>query len=79
MEVGLGVSIIPEMSIKRELAEGTLVTLDTGDISFERQLGLICRRGQFFSPSSAVFLDIIRKTLKPQEWFKEELATEFKD
>ncbi len=72
VEVGLGVSIIPEMSIRRELEEGTLVTLDTGDVRFERQLGLICRRGQFFSPSAAAFLEIVRATLKPARWFDSE-------
>lgn len=79
VEVGLGVSIIPEMSIKRELEEGSLVTLNTGDVSFERQLGLICRKGQFFSPSSAVFLDIIRDMLQPRQWFDREPASEYKE
>ena len=72
VEVGLGVSIIPEMSIRRELEEGSLVTLNTGDVRFERQLGLVCRRGQFFSPSAAAFLEIVRAALKPARWFDRE-------
>ncbi|MCE5271008.1 LysR family transcriptional regulator [bacterium] len=74
VEVGLGVSIIPEMSIRRELEEGSLVTLDTGEVRFERQLGLVCRRGQFFSPSAAAFLEIVRAALKPARWFDREAA-----
>ncbi len=74
VEVGLGVSIIPEMSIRRELEEGSLVTLNTGDVRFERQLGLVCRRGQFFSPSAAAFLEIVRAALKPARWFDRESA-----
>ena len=68
VEVGLGVSIIPEMIIKQDLEEGALVALEMGDIRFERHLGLVCRRGQFFSPSTGAFLEILRKTLKPEQW-----------
>ena len=74
VEIGLGVSIIPEMSIKRELEEGTLVTLQMGDIRFERHLGLVCRKGQFFSPSINAFLEILRNRLKPEQWIKSDLT-----
>ncbi|MEA2062867.1 MAG: LysR family transcriptional regulator substrate-binding protein, partial [Gemmatimonadota bacterium] len=70
VEVGLGVSIIPEMSIKRELEDGTLVALNMGQIHFERQLGLVFRKGQFFSPSTTAFLEILRSTLKPGQWLE---------
>jgi LysR family transcriptional regulator, low CO2-responsive transcriptional regulator len=68
VEVGLGVSIIPEMSIKKDIDEKALSILDTGDVRFERQLGLVCRRGQFFSPTTAAFLEILRNELKPLTW-----------
>jgi len=68
VEVGLGVSIIPEMSIKRELEEGTLVILQMGDVQFERRLGLVYRKGQFFSPSVSAFLEILRKTMRLEPW-----------
>ena len=74
VEIGLGVSIIPEMSIKRELEEGTLVTLQMGDIRFERHLGLVYRKGQFFSPSINAFLEILRNRLKPEQWIKSDLT-----
>ncbi|MFC1544749.1 LysR family transcriptional regulator [Gemmatimonadota bacterium] len=68
VEAGLGVSIMPEMSIAREVEEGTLVVLPTGDIHFERQLGLIYRQGQVFSPTVAAFLSILRQELQPEVW-----------
>lgn len=72
VEAGLGVSIMPEMSIAREVEEGSLVVLPTGDIRFERQLGLIYRQAQVFSPSVAAFLTILRTELKPEVWIDEE-------
>jgi DNA-binding transcriptional LysR family regulator len=71
VEAGLGVSIMPEMSIEREVEEGSLVVLPTGDISFERQLGLIYRPWQVFSPSVVAFLAILREELKPAVWIDE--------
>jgi LysR family transcriptional regulator, low CO2-responsive transcriptional regulator len=71
VEAGLGVSIMPEMSIEREVEEGSLVVLPTGDISFERQLGLIYRPWQVFSPSVVAFLSILREKLKPTVWISE--------
>jgi len=68
VEAGLGVSIMPEMSVVREVEAGTLVTLDTGDVHFERSLGLVFRRGQIFSPSTQAFLDILREKIKPAVW-----------
>jgi len=65
VEAGLGVSIIPEMTIKRELEEGTLHVLHMGKVKFQRRLGLIYRKGQFFSPSVMAFLEILRSTIKP--------------
>ncbi len=70
VEAGLGVSIMPEMSIAREVEEGSLVVLPTGDVSFERQLGLIYRPLQVFSPSVTAFLTILREELKPAEWIE---------
>ncbi|MBN2289205.1 MAG: LysR family transcriptional regulator [Candidatus Glassbacteria bacterium] len=64
VEVGLGVSIIPEMTIKREVEEGSLVVLEMGNIRFERQLGLVYRKGQFFSPSTAAFIEVLQGKLK---------------
>jgi DNA-binding transcriptional LysR family regulator len=68
VEAGLGVSIMPEMSIAREVEEGSLVILPTGKIRFERQLGLIYRQGQVFSPSVSAFLSILRQELQPSVW-----------
>jgi len=68
VETGLGVSIMPEMSIAREVAEGSLVVLNTGGVHFERQLGLIYRQGQVFSPTVSAFLAILRQELKPSVW-----------
>ncbi|HUU27461.1 MAG TPA: LysR family transcriptional regulator [archaeon] len=68
VEAGLGLSIIPEMTIKRELEEGTLLALPTGDVHFKRRLGLVYRKGQFFSPSTTAFLEILHSTFKPARW-----------
>ena len=70
VESGLGVSILPEMSVIKELEEGTLISLSTGKVCFERQLGLIYRKGQFFSPSTTAFLDILRDAIQPDTWIE---------
>lgn len=70
VEAGLGVSILPEMSVVRELKEGALISLQTGKIHFERELGLIYRKGQFFSPSAAAFLEILKSAIHPDNWIE---------
>lgn len=70
VEAGLGVSILPEMSVIKELEEGTLISLPTGEIRFERHLGLIYRKGQFFSPSTIAFLDILKSAIQPDTWIE---------
>jgi DNA-binding transcriptional LysR family regulator len=70
VEAGLGVSILPEMSVIKELEEGTLVSLPIGKVSFERHLGLIYRKGQFFSPSTLAFLDILKEAIQPETWIE---------
>jgi len=77
VEAGLGVSILPEMSVIKELEEGTLISLPTGKVCFQRQLGLIYRKGQFFSQSAAAFLDILKNAIQPDTWI--ELSNRHKD
>ncbi len=45
IEINAGVSLLPEPTVAREVAAGTLVARPLGDISLVRPLGIICRRG----------------------------------
>jgi DNA-binding transcriptional LysR family regulator len=71
VEVGLGVSIAPEMQIMREIEQGLLIPVPIKDAVFSRQLGLIFRKGQFFSPSVRAFLETLRRAIKPDNWIDE--------
>jgi len=68
VEVGSGVSILPEPTVRREVREGSLVALPLAGEPFVRPLGIIRRRGLFLSPAMASFIDLLTgKDIEPGE------------
>ena len=61
VEVGAGVAILPEPTLTRETALGTLVALAIADAEFARPLGIIHRRGKKFYPNTAEFLALLQR------------------
>lgn len=59
VEVGSGVSILPEPTLRREVESGTLVAVPFAAKNFVRPLGIIHRRGRKFYPSTQRFMDLL--------------------
>jgi DNA-binding transcriptional LysR family regulator len=58
---GLGVSVVPEMAVRRELASGSLVSVELGRWPrMERTTSLIVRRGQPGRPAVQAFAELVR-------------------
>ena len=60
VEAGLGVSIVPEVTVKNEVRAGTLAALGFTDGPFTRPVGIIHRKGREISPPARAFVDLLR-------------------
>jgi DNA-binding transcriptional LysR family regulator len=59
VEAGLGVSIVPEDTVKNEVRAGTLVALSLGDDRLTRPVGIIHRRRRELSAPARAFADLL--------------------
>ncbi|MEO2259001.1 LysR family transcriptional regulator [Paenibacillus amylolyticus] len=61
---GLGIALLPEMALKKELSEGEVVALswDLSEISFSAQM--LWHREKWISPSMAAFIEVAKSELK---------------
>lgn len=59
VEAGLGVSIVPEDTVKNEVRAGTLVALPLGDERLMRPVGIIHRRRRELSAPARAFADLL--------------------
>ncbi len=59
VEVGQGIAILPEPTLARETALGTLVVLEMEGETLLRPLGIIHRRGKKFYPNTQDFLELL--------------------
>jgi DNA-binding transcriptional LysR family regulator len=62
VEIGLGIAILPEPTVRREVRDGTLIARPLGETSFTRPTGILLRRGRFRSIALQRFLDALRET-----------------
>ncbi|MFT3914909.1 MAG: LysR family transcriptional regulator substrate-binding protein [Anaeromyxobacteraceae bacterium] len=63
VELGLGVSIVPALSVEREVAAGTLAAVALAGLSFERSVGLVTPSGGPLPRAAAAFADAAREVL----------------
>ena len=61
VEAGLGVSIVPEDTVKNEVRAGTLVALGFADGPFTRPVGIIHRKGREISAPARAFVELLRR------------------
>jgi LysR family transcriptional regulator, carnitine catabolism transcriptional activator len=61
VEAGLGVAILPKMVLQM-MGNTALQTCEIVEPRLPRQIGIIQRRDQVFTPSAAIFLDTVRNT-----------------
>ncbi len=61
VEVGLGVAIVPEIAVRREVQSGALYALALHDVHDERSFNYVYRRGHVLSPPARVFAALVAK------------------
>jgi len=61
VEINAGVSIVPFLSVQKEVQNGTLVQVLFNDKSFYRPLGIIVRRKQSLNQAARKFIELMQK------------------
>src|SRR5262249_1507549 len=59
VEVGIGISILPETAVANEVQGGMLVAMNFKEGTFTRPLGIIHRKGKVFSPAAGEFVRLL--------------------
>lgn len=70
VEIGSGVSILPEPTVQREVEAGTLVALAIKDADWHRPIGVIHRRNKTLSTAASKFKELLKapvESLPPVE------------
>jgi LysR family transcriptional regulator, transcriptional activator of the cysJI operon len=65
VEINLGVSILPQITLLQELGSGTIKAIDFSNERFLRPTGIIIRKGKVFSQAGRYLIELLRK--KPEE------------
>src|SRR5262249_40425191 len=60
VSVGVGVSLLPEQTLRREVGAGTLAACPLAGIRLVRPMAIIQRRGHRIGPAAARFLEFLR-------------------
>lgn len=63
VEAGLGVSILPQNTIRNEAKAKTLSALGFSDGPFTRSIGIIRRKGRELTPTTQAFLDLLTREM----------------
>ena len=63
VEIGAGISILPEPTIKKELKIGTLASVPWATHKLRRPVGIIHRQRKIFTPTIVKFIDLLKETL----------------
>jgi DNA-binding transcriptional LysR family regulator len=59
VEVGIGVSILPETAVANEVRNKQLVALNFAEGVFTRSIGIIHRKGKVFSAAAREFVKML--------------------
>jgi DNA-binding transcriptional LysR family regulator len=59
VEVGSGLSILPETTVVNEVKNGLLARLDFAEVTFTRTVGVIHRRGRELSAAAREFVRLL--------------------
>jgi DNA-binding transcriptional LysR family regulator len=65
VEIGLGVSLLPLDTLRRELEFGTLKAVPLSDVRFERPLGIIHKRHKHLTTAAEKFVELLRSSGTP--------------
>ena len=65
VEIGAGISILPGPTVRKENAEGTLVTVRLITPELRRPLGIIHRQRKVFTPTVSKFVELLEELQEP--------------
>lgn len=60
IEIDAGIALLPEPTVQREVAAGTLVATPLVGVELFRPIGIIYRRGKELSPTALRFIDLLQ-------------------
>jgi DNA-binding transcriptional LysR family regulator len=61
---GLGIAVLPEMTVEKEIKQGTISVLPWGGQNFPIATQLAWHKDKWISPALKAFIEIVRNTLK---------------
>ena len=61
---GIGITLLPEMTVSRELSSGELIAIEWTDAAYPIATQLCWNRNKWLSPAASAFIDLV------QEWIK---------
>lgn len=61
VEINLGVSILPQITLLQELGSGTIKAIDFSNERFVRPTGIIIRKGKVFGQAGRYLIELLRK------------------
>lgn len=61
VEIGQGISIVPEASVQREVERGTLKVVHLAEELPPRPLGIVHKKGRHLSPAAVRFIEVLRR------------------
>jgi DNA-binding transcriptional LysR family regulator len=64
---GIGVTLIPKMSVKQEIAQNTLTALSWSQDNLETGILMIWHKDKWLSPTLQAFMDTVKEVLKSPE------------
>jgi DNA-binding transcriptional LysR family regulator len=64
VEINAGVSILPEVTVVQEMAQGTIKTVPFSNERFLRPTGILVRKGKIFSQAGRYLLELLKKQAK---------------
>jgi DNA-binding transcriptional LysR family regulator len=65
IEIGTGISLLPEPTVAREVAAGSLTQIPIEEISLARPLGIIYRRDRKLSETAQRFINLLQSQTAP--------------
>jgi DNA-binding transcriptional LysR family regulator len=69
VEVGVGISFLPYLTVQESLDSGVLKDISVKGISFSREIGVAWRTGRYFGPAIRHLLDAIFERFgRDEEW-----------
>ncbi|RMF93033.1 MAG: LysR family transcriptional regulator [Planctomycetota bacterium] len=74
VEIGAGVSILPEPTVRREVEAGSLKVVELIAPKLMRPIGIIHRRKKVFAPTAAKFIELLREMQPEHEASEDDSA-----